>query len=151
MLFVFVYHVIHALPVLYLPFSDTLGRPPGLKVKLSTDEKSLNISWTFPYTLTGVDILNFLINISSNMTSNGSNLSLPYTRKVNGSTTSIQHSVSTSCAVHFVSVQAETLAGLGEASSANQSIFGRGIYMHIMHKHIFEYLYIITMCTCSQF
>ena len=108
------------------PFPGTLGHPPNLTMELSTENISLIISWNLPYTLTGVDILNFLISVSSYSISDDSNL-VPVEKYVSGDMTSFVCPIPVSCAVYNVSVQAVTMAGHGEPSYADLTRIETGI------------------------
>ena len=116
-----------------IDFPGTLGKPPNLTTVLSTDSNSLIIGWNLPYTLTGVEILNFSINVISYSISDDSNLSPVQKYNVSGNMTSFVFlNIRESCAVYNVSVQAVTLAGLGEPSYEDQAIIETGI----AHVHI---------------
>ena len=106
-------------------------------MELNTDSNSLIIRWNLPYTLTHVDILNFLITVSSDNISDDSNISPVEKYYVSGGTTSFVYNISVKCAVYNVSVQAVTLAGLGEASYVDQATFERGIpHVHIIDTYL---------------
>ena len=106
-------------------FPGTLGQPPNLAIELSTEINSLIIGWNLPYTLTGVEISHFLINISSYSISDYS--SLAAVTSISEDMTSFVYNIPVSCAVYNVSVQAVTLAGLGKPSYGDQAIFEIGI------------------------
>lgn len=101
------------------------------------DANMIHISWLQPFTLEGVTINSYLVNVAIVMEFNHS---IPW---INDTTMMEMASIpvvdNSSCTVYVTHVQAETLAGLGEPGSINVSrIGGQECFNH--HVNMLVYL-----------